>query len=124
MSLHNNPKYQTAELIESLKLHGLNHDKPSQLADAFRTGWMAGRSELMSALPMITANSLKWSEVREPNDVMRYNHIVAESLLGPITIEWENKKEHKSYYVYLGSRCINICITLAEAQRAAREYFL
>lgn len=123
MSLHNNPKYQTAELIESLKLHRLNHDKPSQLADAFRTGWMAGRSELMSALPMFTANSLKWSEVREPNDVMRYNHIVAESLLGPITIEWENKKEHKSYYVYLGSQCINICSTLAEAQRAAREYF-
>lgn len=41
MSFHNNPKYQIPELIQALKDHGLEHDTPSQLADAFRTGWVA-----------------------------------------------------------------------------------
>lgn len=41
MSFHRNPKYQIPELIEALKSHGLEHDTPSQLSDAFRTGWVA-----------------------------------------------------------------------------------
>lgn len=43
MSFHNKPNYQIPELIEALKAHRLPHDKPSQLADSFRIGWMAGR---------------------------------------------------------------------------------
>jgi hypothetical protein len=41
MSFHNNPKYQAPELIQALKDHGLEHDTPSQLSDAFRMGWVA-----------------------------------------------------------------------------------
>ena len=41
MSLHNNPKYQIPALVDALKQHGLKHNIPSQLADAFRTGWVA-----------------------------------------------------------------------------------
>ena len=48
MSLHNKPKYQIPELIESLKAHGLDADKPSQLSDAFRTGWVAALAALRS----------------------------------------------------------------------------
>ena len=44
MSLHNKSKYQLPELIQALKNHGLEHDTPSQLSDAFRTGWIAGRA--------------------------------------------------------------------------------
>ena len=43
MSFHNNPDYQIPELIEALKAHRLPHDTPSQLADSFRSGWMACR---------------------------------------------------------------------------------
>lgn len=40
MSFHLHPKYQRADLIEALKLHGLPHDRPSQLADSFRAGFL------------------------------------------------------------------------------------
>lgn len=43
MSLHNNSYYQDAQLIAALKEHRLPHNKPSQLADAFRIGWMAAK---------------------------------------------------------------------------------
>lgn len=55
MSFHLNPKYQIPALIKALKDHGLEHDKPSQLSDAFRTGWMAAQS---TSQPLV--------EVREP----------------------------------------------------------
>lgn len=42
MSFHNNPKYQIPALIQALKEHGLPHDKPSQLSDAFRIGFVSG----------------------------------------------------------------------------------
>ncbi len=45
MSFHRTPKYQIPALIEALKAHGLEHDKPSQLADAFRIGWMAAQPD-------------------------------------------------------------------------------
>ena len=41
MSLHNDPNYQIPALVAALKHHCLVHDTPSQLADAFRTGWVA-----------------------------------------------------------------------------------
>ena len=43
MSFHNKPDYHIPELIEALKAHRLPHDTPSQLADSFRSGWMACR---------------------------------------------------------------------------------
>lgn len=49
MSFHKNPKYQIPELIQALKDPGLEHDTPSQLADAFRTGWVAKTALLASA---------------------------------------------------------------------------
>ena len=41
MSLHNDPNYQIPALVAALKHHCLTHDTPSQLADSFRTGWVA-----------------------------------------------------------------------------------
>jgi hypothetical protein len=40
MSAHKDPQYQIPELIEALIAHGLATDTPSQLADAFRFGWL------------------------------------------------------------------------------------
>ena len=41
MPLHKNPKYQGPALIAAMQQHALEYDKPSQLADAFRLGWVA-----------------------------------------------------------------------------------
>lgn len=41
MSLHNNPKYSTVALDAALQQHGLPDTRPSQLANAFRCGWVA-----------------------------------------------------------------------------------
>ncbi len=40
MSLHNRPEFNTPGIIDGLKLHGMEHDTPSQLADAFRQGYV------------------------------------------------------------------------------------
>lgn len=45
MSFHKTPKYQIPALIEALKNHGLEHDKPSQLSDSFRAGWAAALAQ-------------------------------------------------------------------------------
>ena len=59
MSLHNNPKYQIPALVDALKQHGLKHNSPSQLADAFRTGWVAAlATPAQQAAPMSPANRL------------------------------------------------------------------
>ena len=46
---HHNPKsfpeHNTLEMHAALVLHGLDHDKPSMMADAFRFGWMARKGE-------------------------------------------------------------------------------
>lgn len=50
MSLHK--RYaDDAALNQALIDHRLPHDKPSQLADAFRTGWLAARREHPTLTP-------------------------------------------------------------------------
>lgn len=41
MSFHNKPEWNTPALHEALRAHNLPTDTPSQLADAFRSGWFA-----------------------------------------------------------------------------------
>jgi len=41
MSLHNKPAYNTPEMIAAMRAHGIDPEKPSQLADAFRLGFKA-----------------------------------------------------------------------------------
>jgi hypothetical protein len=55
MSFHRNPKYQIPALIEALKAHHLDHDKPSQAADFFRCGWMAGQAAKDAEIARLTA---------------------------------------------------------------------
>lgn len=49
MSLHNDPAYNTREILAALKKHGLKTDAPSQLADSFRTGFIAARQGFKTA---------------------------------------------------------------------------
>lgn len=62
MSLHKNPRYQIPALIEALQEHGLPHDKPSQLADAFRTGWIAGQYRKRDQKLLELGYSRGWSD--------------------------------------------------------------
>jgi hypothetical protein len=41
MSLHNNPEFNTPEIISGLKAHGMPVDTPSMLSDAFRLGHLS-----------------------------------------------------------------------------------
>jgi hypothetical protein len=43
MTLHNNPEFNTPEMLAAMKAHGMTVDAPSQVADAFRLGWMAAQ---------------------------------------------------------------------------------
>jgi len=43
VSLHNDPQYNTPEIIARMKAHGMDVDKPSMLSDAFRLGYMAAQ---------------------------------------------------------------------------------
>lgn len=50
MSMHKTHADNT-ELQNALKLHKLPHDEPSQLADAFRAGWLMASGRPAPALP-------------------------------------------------------------------------
>jgi len=41
MTLHNESEHNSPEVVAALKAHGMDADKPSHLADAFRLGWAA-----------------------------------------------------------------------------------
>ena len=41
MALHRNPVFNHENIRDALEEHNFPADKPSQLADAFRLGWVA-----------------------------------------------------------------------------------
>ena len=66
---------------------------------------------------------LQWSDEREPSEDVRYNHVVAESPLGRITVEWKGWKKYDSRCVYVGGEYIDSGSTLEDAKKIA-EYHL
>ena len=78
MSLHNNPKYQIPALVDALKQHGLEHNIPSQLADAFRTGWVAAlATPAQAATPDMTD---AYAGAREDLSIWKKRALEAEAL--------------------------------------------
>lgn len=68
MSLHNNPEYNTPEMIESMKSHGFKSESPSQLSDAFRLGWISsGRDELEDTH---TDKADAWDVMAKKNEII------------------------------------------------------
>lgn len=59
---------------------------------------------------------LKWSEEREPSSTIRYNHVVSNCALGPISIEWKGWKEYDSYVTYVDGEYLNTDSTLEAAK--------
>lgn len=43
MSLHNSPDHNTPEIHAAMRAHGIDPEVPSQVADAFRIGWISAQ---------------------------------------------------------------------------------
>jgi hypothetical protein len=54
MSLHHKKEYNTKPIVEGLKAHGLTADKPNQLSDAFRAGWVQAQKDCLNAIEEIS----------------------------------------------------------------------
>lgn len=64
---------------------------------------------------------LQWSEHRKPDEIIRYDHVLAESPIGLFSIEWKSWKEHDSYAVYLDSEYIAVGNDIADAMLIAER---
>ena len=65
---------------------------------------------------------LQWSEERLPCEVIRYNHIVAKSCLGLISIEWKGWKEYDDCSVYVDGNYLNTAVDLESAKVIVDNY--
>ncbi|MGB3432430.1 hypothetical protein [Achromobacter sp.] len=63
--------------------------------------------------------TLQWSEVAEPNEQIRYTHVLAESPLGRFSIEWKSWKPHDSYCVHLDGDYLDTAMNLDDAKAIA-----
>lgn len=90
----------------------MKHLKPFNLEDA-----LAGVENLMSI-----DNLLSWSEEYEPNEIIRYNHILADSPIGEFSLEWKGWKENDDVAIYLDGYYLNSENTLEEAKEAVDNY--
>ena len=75
-----------------------------------------------AAQATLTIKPLQWSDEREPSEDVRYNHVVAESPLGRITVEWKGWKKYDSRCVYVGGEYIDSGSTLEEAKKIAERH--
>ena len=55
----------------------------------------------------VRAKSLVWSQERQPNESIRYNHVVADSALGCFSIEWKGWKKYDSFDLNLNREHIS-----------------
>lgn len=64
---------------------------------------------------------LQWSEVREPNNDCSYDHVVAETPLGSISIEWKSWKDYPGYTSSLPWGAFVTANSLDEAKRLVQS---
>lgn len=87
-----------------------NHNVPGAQAA------MQAAEETAQRAPVAT---LQWSEVAEPNEQVRYTHVLAESPLGQFSIEWKSWKPHDSYCVHLNGDYLDTAMNLDDAKAIA-----
>lgn len=63
--------------------------------------------------------ALQWSEVTEPNEQIRYTHVLAASPLGRFSIEWKSWKPHDSCCAYLDGDYLDTSMGLDDAKAIA-----
>lgn len=68
---------------------------------------------------------MKWTEPSKPiNGISYYDHVILESPMGKIIIEWKSWKERPSYSIELGGLWIGAGDTLDEAKEIAETYLM
>ncbi len=80
-----------------------------------------GLSSKLSPQP-VAVKALEWSEHRAPNEEIRYDHCVAESIFGQISIEWKGWKDYPGYTAIIGDEAIN-GNSLEAAKAAVQAYY-
>lgn len=63
---------------------------------------------------------LKWSDEKEANVNIRYNHIILVTPIGDFTVEWKGWKECDSKTVYLDGYYLADFYTIEEAKDFAK----
>ncbi|WP_258129198.1 hypothetical protein [Achromobacter anxifer] len=76
---------------------------------------------VVSALSALRAPvaELQWSGVAEPNEQIRYTHVLADSPLGRFSIEWKSWKARDSFCVYLDGDYLDTSMDLDGAKAVA-----
>lgn len=64
---------------------------------------------------------LEWSDVRQPDEEIRYHHIIAESPIGQWTIQWKGWKDYDDRTVFLDGDFVLNGGDLLEAAKAAAQ---
>lgn len=66
---------------------------------------------------------MKWTEPKKATEgVSFYDHIIAETPIGRMTIEWKSWKENDDYSVMLDDEWIGAGISLKEAKQIGEDY--
>jgi len=86
---------------------------------AFRKKPYQGEHAIPVFIGSAPVAELQWSEVTEPNEQIRYTHVLAESPLGRFTIEWKSWKPHDTFCVYLNGDYLDTSMSLDEAKSIA-----
>ena len=63
-----------------------------------------------------------WSKISKPNPNIRYDHIILETPIGKLTIEWKSWKEKPSYDIMLDELWIGVEYSLDDAKTNAISY--
>lgn len=82
--------------------------------------------ELVTTFEMDGIKNLKWSEEREPDNgkTSYYNHVMVDTPLGKIMIEWKGWKIADGRVVYLDGYYICVGNDTEEAKRMAEYYIV
>lgn len=87
-------------------------------------GFVARRIVDALAVPTTYLVTLNWSKPYPPDDHIRYDHVVADTLIGEFSIEWKSWKEHDAYCVYLGGQYLTSAPNLDAAKQVASNHLL
>lgn len=67
---------------------------------------------------------MNWTPESSPNENSNYDHIICETPLGRMIIEWKSWKVRPSYHIMLEGIWIGAEYSLDEAKQRARNYLI
>ena len=65
---------------------------------------------------------MNWTEENEANNSISYNHVICDTPIGQIIIEWKGWKERPDYSIDIDNKYIGTEYTLDNAKLIAKDY--